>query len=86
MSRLDQLKAQIYSIAASTDNQANQLKGVAQGIQAKTGVVSSEIGGTASGSDTKIINSFTRAQQAVDQAANALLVAASKAREWADKA
>ena len=86
MSRLDTIKAQMMEIAKQLNDMAQAMHSCSQNLTQQVAAVSSAIGGTASNEDTQLVASIQLAKNSVDAAANQLLDASQKAKDWASKA
>lgn len=85
MSRLSVLKAEVLGIAKDANNAANYLSKSSEEIKKKMALVTQEIAGTSDGTDKKMTTAYAQAMVALNQAANAMQIAANKAADWANK-
>lgn len=86
MSSITNIKQQVTQIGNQATQTAGQLSQLASNLEKNVAAVNSAIGGTASGEDKDMINSFLQASKAVKDASAALQAASATAKEWVAKA
>lgn len=85
-SSIAQIKQQVNQIGQQAATTAGQLTQLAANLEKNIAVVNQAIGGTASGEDTKMVNAFQQASQAIKNASASLQVASEAAKDWIGKA
>ncbi len=86
MSQLSELAVQVYQTAKNLTMVVGELQKLNKGIDHEIGEVHASIDKAAKGTDTQMVNAYGNAQNAIDDAINAIMAAAEKAEEWADNA
>ena len=86
MSSLDQIKAQVRTVAQQATTLAGQLTQISSKLTPMVGQITQAIGGTSDGADQEMALAFQQADASVKQAAGLMQIAAQKANDWASKA
>lgn len=85
-SSISQIKQQVNQIGQQANTTAGQLTQLSKTLENNVAAVEKAIGGTSSGEDKTMIESFRLASQSVKEAANSLQAAGTAAKNWAAKA